>query len=79
MFYRKDRFDAVKSGTFWLSETPDAPGSKSWNAVCPRICTWVQLADKATGRTFCFANAHTDHKSELARTDGMKLIMKRMR
>ena len=79
VFYRKDRFDAVKSGTFWLSETPDAPGSKSWDAACPRICTWVRLSDKATGRTFCFANTHTDHKSELARTEGMKLIMKRMR
>jgi endonuclease/exonuclease/phosphatase family metal-dependent hydrolase len=79
VFYRKDRFNAVKSGTFWLSETPDVPGSKSWDTACPRICTWVRLTDKVTGRTFCFANTHTDHNSELARTEGMKLIMKRMR
>ena len=55
------------------------PGSKSWDTACPRICTWVRLTDKVTGRTFCFANTHTDHNSELARTEGMKLIMKRMR
>ena len=27
--YRKSRFEALKSGTFWLSETPGTPGSKS--------------------------------------------------
>ena len=79
VFYRKNRFAAEESGTFWLSETPDEPGSKSWDTACPRICTWVRLTDKTTGRTFCFANTHTDHRSELARTEGMKLIMKRMR
>ncbi len=79
VFYRKDRFTAGESGTFWLSETPDVPGSKSWDTACVRICTWVRLTDKTTGRTFCFANTHTDHRSELARTEGMKLIMRRMR
>ena len=77
--YRKSRFDLEKSGTFWLSETPDVPGSKSWDTGCTRICTWTLLKDMKTGKTFCFTNAHTDHKSELARKNGMLLIAKRMR
>lgn len=79
VFYRKVRFGAVRSGTFWLSETPDVPGSKSWETVCTRVCSWVLLKDRNTGKTFCFANTHTDHVSELARKEGMLLIIRKMR
>ena len=79
VFYRKDRLAALKSGTFWLSDTPDVPGSKSWGTAYTRICTWALLKDCRTGRAFCFANTHTDHKSALARKEGMLLIIRRMR
>ena len=77
--YRKSRFDLVKKGVFWLSETPDVPHSKGWGAANIRPCIYLILADKATGRKFCFINTHTDHRSELARIEGMKLILKRMK
>ena len=77
--FRKDRFEAVKSGTFWLSETPDEPGSKSWNAALPRICSYAVFKDSTTGKTFAFANTHTDHKSEEAREKGMLLVIERMK
>ena len=79
VYYRKDRFDCLKSGTFWLSETPDVPGKKGWGAACPRVCTWVLLKDRRTGKAFCFANTHTDHISALARKEGMLLVIRRMR
>ena len=79
VFYRKDRFEALKSGSFWLSETPDVPGSKSWETCCTRICSWVWLKDRTTGKTICFANTHTDHVSGLARKEGMLLILRRMK
>ena len=79
VLYRKDRFESIKSGTFWLSETPDIPGSKSWGTACTRVCSWTWLKDRGTGRTFCFANTHTDHASELARKEGMLLIISKMR
>ena len=79
VFYRTDRFEALKHGTFWLSETPDVPGLKGWGAACPRVCSWAWLKDKETGKTFCFANTHTDHISALARKEGMLLIIRRMR
>ena len=76
--FRKSRFELIKDGTFWLSETPDEPGSKSWDAALPRICSYVVLKDKETGGTFSFANTHTDHKSERAREKGMLLVIERM-
>ena len=77
--YRKSRFDLVRTGTFWLSQTPDVPGSKGWDAAMPRICTYAVLRDKATGRTFSFANTHTDHIGVVAREKGMLLIIDRMK
>ena len=78
VFFRKDRFEAIKNGTFWLSETPDVPGVKGWGAACPRVCSWAWLKDRRTGKAFCFANTHTDHVSALARKEGMLLIIRRM-
>lgn len=77
--YRKDRFAVVKSGTFWLSETPDVPGVKGWGAACPRVCTWALLRDRRTGTLLTFANTHTDHRSARARKEGMLLVIRRMR
>lgn len=77
--YRADRFAVEKSGTFWLSETPEKPGVKGWGAACPRVCSWAVLRDVKTGEKLCFANTHTDHISALARKEGMLLIIRRMR
>ena len=77
--FRGERFDVVTNGTFWLSETPDVPGSKSWGARFPRVCSWAVLVDKASGRRFAFANTHTDHLSEEARERGMLLAIECMK
>lgn len=46
ILYKKDRFTLLKSGDFWLSQTPDTPG-KGWDATCcNRICSWIYLLDK---------------------------------
>ena len=77
--FRKSRFDLLNKGVFWLSETPDVPHSKGWGAANIRPCIYLILKDKASGLKFCFINTHTDHRSELARIEGMKLILKRMK
>ena len=79
VFYRKDRFDVEKGGTFWLCETPDVPGVVGWGAACPRVCSYLILREKASGKRFCFANTHTDHISAAAREKGMLLIIERMK
>lgn len=77
--FRDTRLNLIDSGTFWLSETPDVPGVRGWGAQCPRVCTWTILEDRDNGRRFCFANTHTDHVSEKARDEGLRLVIRRMR
>jgi endonuclease/exonuclease/phosphatase family metal-dependent hydrolase len=79
IFYRKDRFEVRATDTFWLSETPEVPGSKSWEAGCPRVCTWARLSDRKSGREFFYFNTHLDHMSEAARVNGMALILERLK
>ncbi len=62
----------VRSGTFWLSPTPEVPGSMGWGARLPRICTWAEL----DGLTV--ANVHLDHESILARKEGVALVLDRL-
>ncbi len=76
IFYRKDRFKAIKCGNFWLSETPDVP-SLGWDAACIRIATWAFLEEKATGKRFFFVNTHLDHVGVVARREGVKLLCKK--
>ncbi|MBL9202186.1 MAG: endonuclease/exonuclease/phosphatase family protein [Opitutaceae bacterium] len=76
--FRKDRFELLDSATFWLSEQPEVPGSKSWDAAITRICTWVQLREKTTGREFYFANTHFDHRGVVARVEAARLISARL-
>lgn len=73
VFYKKDKYETVDSGNFWLSETPDKPG-KGWDAACVRICSWVLLKDKETGKKFIHLNTHLDHIGVEARKEGMRLI-----
>lgn len=78
IFFRKDRFTLLKNGDFWLSQTPDQP-SKGWDATCcNRICSWVYLNDKKTGKNFYFFNAHFDHQGTVARIESSKLILQRI-
>jgi len=76
--YRKSRFTAVADGNFWLSETPEVIGSKSWDAALTRICSWVRLRETATGKEFVFANTHFDHKGVIARQEASKVISQRV-
>lgn len=78
VMYRTDRFELIDSGHFWLSETPEEPGSESWDTSLPRMCSWVILRDKeGDGRPFAFANTHFDHRGRQARLESAKLIRER--
>ncbi len=59
IFWRRDRFDCLEKGHFWLSDTPDVE-SRGWDERfnCYRICLWALLKDKKTGTEFLFMNTH---------------------
>jgi endonuclease/exonuclease/phosphatase family metal-dependent hydrolase len=79
IYFRTDRFTLLEHGDFWLSETPDVPGSKSWQTACPRMATWALLKSNDYGtsqsRSILYLNTHLDHISELARANGSTLIL----
>lgn len=78
VFYKKDKYTLLKSGDFWLSETPNKPG-KGWDATCcNRIASWVQLKDKKTGKSFFFFSVHFDHQGKIARVESAKLMLKKI-
>ena len=77
VFFRKDRFTLLDSGTFWLSETPELVGSLGWDGACERIATWVVLRDR-DGRELFFIDTHLDHVGQVARDEGVSLLMKRI-
>lgn len=77
LFYRRSRLTVEASGTFWLSDTPELPGSRSWGNRLPRICTWARLRDAASGRTLAAFNVHLDHESQPARERGLRLVLER--
>ncbi len=78
IFYRRGIFELRDKGTFWLSETPDTPGSKGWDAALPRICSWVKLKDRRTNQKICHFNTHLDHVGKIARRESARLILSRM-
>lgn len=74
IFYRTDRFEEIESGHFWLSETPEVK-SKDWGSAHYRICVYVCLKDRNTGKEFIVFNTHLDHKSEEARIKGIEVVL----
>lgn len=67
IFYRKDLFTLIDSGTKWLSNTPDEAGSRyqipntNYIANCPRVMTYAVLERKTDGVRFLYVNTHLDH------------------
>lgn len=78
VFYRDEFYEPVDAGHFWLSATPEEPGSRSWGSHCTRIATWVRLRVRASGRSLLFCNTHLDHGSEEARLGAARLLAERL-
>ena len=76
--YKTSRFSKVDESYFWLSKTPDVPGSKSWKTGCTRIVTWLMLRDKESGQLFFIFNTHFDNASVEARIESAKLLRKKI-
>jgi endonuclease/exonuclease/phosphatase family metal-dependent hydrolase len=72
------RFTVLAEGTFWLSETPDVPGSMHWGNRITRITTWARLVDRATADTLRVYNAHWDHESQASRERSAVLLLARI-
>ena len=78
IFFLNDKFNLLKHGTFWLSETPETV-SMGWDAACHRTVTWVHLQEIGTGKEFYFFNTHFDHLGEIARKESIILIINKIK
>lgn len=78
IFYRKDLYESIESGTFWLSKSPEKP-SVGWDAAMERICSFVLLERKQDHKRFWVFNTHFDHIGVQARVASAKLILKQIK
>lgn len=76
IMFRKDKYELVDWGTFWLSETPDKV-SIGWDSKYYRTCTWAVLKNKETGECYAHVNTHLDNAGKDARINGLELVMEK--
>lgn len=78
LFYDAEKYQALKQGWFWLSQTPEKPGL-GWDAACNRVCTWILLQTVKSDKKFLVFNTHFDHLGVQARNESAKLILRKIK
>ena len=73
--YNRNKFTLNHWGQFWLSSTPDIPGSNDFHNFFPRICTWVQLKKIGGEYNYLFFNVHLDHININAHLPSVKILL----
>ncbi|MDR1121032.1 MAG: endonuclease/exonuclease/phosphatase family protein [Dysgonamonadaceae bacterium] len=74
IFYKKEKFELLDSGHFWLAKNTGKP-VKGWDAAAIRICTWGSFRELKSGFRFLFFNLHMDHVGVEARKNSAKLVL----
>jgi endonuclease/exonuclease/phosphatase family metal-dependent hydrolase len=62
VFYDRTRLQVLESGNFWLSETPDKPGSIGAGLLMPRMVTWAKFHDRRSGKDFYYYDTHFPYR-----------------
>jgi endonuclease/exonuclease/phosphatase family metal-dependent hydrolase len=78
VLFRKDRFRAMESGSFWFSNTPWVAGSVHWGQESPRACIWVRLTERQTGRGFIVYNVQMDRRTDWSREKSAELLVRQI-
>ena len=78
VLWRMERYELLADGNFWFSDTPGVPGSRTWGNTVTRICTWVRLRDRSSGRTVSAFNVHLDHESQPSRERSAAMLLARI-
>ncbi len=74
IFYRAELLAPIETGHFWLSETPEVPGSRSWKSANVRMASWARFYHRKDGIFFHYLNTHLDHRSEEARAHAAEVL-----
>jgi endonuclease/exonuclease/phosphatase family metal-dependent hydrolase len=62
ILYDTERVSVIESGTFWLADTPDEPGSIVDGEDFPRIATWARCNVAGHDREVVVANTHLTYQ-----------------
>jgi iron complex outermembrane receptor protein len=79
ILYRSGRLTVLETSTFWFSDQPTVPGSRSWGNNVTRVCTWARFHDRATGTRFYVYNVHLDHQSQASRERSVASLLDSIR
>jgi endonuclease/exonuclease/phosphatase family metal-dependent hydrolase len=77
IFYNENKYTPLEYDHYWLSDTPNVIGSKSWGNQIPRMVTWAKFLDKRSNQQFYVVNTHFDHQSPEAREKSAALILEK--
>lgn len=77
ILFRTSRFHVAESGTFWFSDTPDTPGTRTWGNRYNRVSSWARFIDQ-DGSAFWHYNLHLDHESQPSREKSVELLLTRI-
>lgn len=78
IFYDKRKWKVIEHETFWLSDTPEEPASKSWGNSLPRVSTMVVFEEKSSGKQIKLMNVHLDHRSQNSREKSVDLVLRKL-
>lgn len=78
IFYNKKEWKLLDNETFWLSDTPAEPATRSWGNTLPRIATIAILQHQSSGKKIRLLNAHLDHRSDYSRQRSVELLLRKL-
>ncbi len=77
--FKADRMNLIALETYWLSDTPQVPGSRyEGQSVCPRICTEAVFQDLEKDTVFRVVNVHLDHADSGVRGKEIRQVLERI-
>ncbi|MCC7175252.1 MAG: endonuclease/exonuclease/phosphatase family protein [Bryobacterales bacterium] len=81
VFYKPAKLTLLESGNFWLSPTPEVPGSSAWGIDYPRMVTWGLFEVAGTKKRFYHYNTHFPHRAQdqAARIECARIIAARIK
>lgn len=77
IFYADERLELLEYDHYWLSDTPDVVGSKTWGNGVVRMTTWARFRERESGEQLVLVNTHFDHQVEEARVKSAELMAER--
>jgi endonuclease/exonuclease/phosphatase family metal-dependent hydrolase len=78
VYYDSRRLQPMEYDHYWLSDTPEVVGSRTWGGGWPRMVTWVRFLDERTTAEFYVVNTHLEAFDATTRAKSADLILQRM-